>query len=219
MAGKEKPKEKKPEKKEKEYAPAEFQRYAFANVAATMAQSEKDAMYIPGAINLLEKNLDFGRDGKDLYDQYVSDKATNKLIEIYDKKYHSKLAEASVSDVYNWYKPALKGATDEQKVLIDSAFGKYSGENYSKLMGKINLLQHKLKTPEGGISQEEKESTQKELEKYTGFVVAQEVLSNYNYENLRMQAVEASKPNTFKSLEDILRKYEPEKKKEGEKKK
>jgi len=214
MAEKEKPKEKKPEKKEKEYAPAEFQRYAFANVAATMVQSENDAMYIPGAINLLEKNLDFGRDGKDLYDQYVSDKATDKLIEIYNKKFNSKLGEASVSDVYNWYKPALKGATDEQKALIDSAFGKYSGENYAKLMSKINLLQYKFKTPEGGISKEEREDIQRELQKYDGFITAKTVLDKYNFENLRMQAVEASKPNTFKGLEEILRRYEPEKKKE-----
>ncbi|MEK6833539.1 MAG: hypothetical protein AABY32_05830, partial [Nanoarchaeota archaeon] len=119
------------EKKEKEKpkTPAEFQRYAFANVAATMSNSERDALYVSGAINLLEKNLDFGRDGKDLYDQYVTDNATNKLIEIYNKKYNSKLGEASVADVYDWYKPALKGATDSQKALVDSEFGRYASEN------------------------------------------------------------------------------------------
>jgi hypothetical protein len=185
--------------------PAEFQRYAFANVAARMAQSQGDRLYIQGAVDLLSKNLDFGRDGKDLYDQYVTDNATSKLIDIYNKKYNAKLAEASVSDVYDWYKPALKGATPEQTALVDSEFGKFAGENYNKLESKIQILQYKANSPEGALSKEEKEGAQKELKKYDGFVMAQQLLSQYNYERMRMQAIEASKPHTFGGLEEILK--------------
>jgi len=200
------------EKKEKENKPAEFQKYAFANVAANMSKSEADVLYVSGAINLLEKNLDFGNDGRELYDQYITDNATDKLIQIYNNKYNLKLGEASVAEVYDWYKPALKGATDEQKALVDSTFGKYAGENYAKLMGKIGALQYKAKSPEGAISKEEKENAQEELQKYMGFIMAQEILNQYHFETLRMQAVEASKPNAFGGLEEILKKYEPEKK-------
>jgi hypothetical protein len=200
--------------KEKEKTPADFQRYAFANVAANMSKSKADAMYLPGAINLLEKNLDFGTDGKDLYDQYVNDKQVNKLIDIYNKKYNSKLGEASVGDVYDFYKPALNGATDEQKALINSTFGKYAGENYRELMGKIGVLQYKAKAPEGAVSEEERDNAEKELQKYVGFITAQNVLDQYNSESLRMQAIEASKPFTFGGLEEILRKSaEPEQEK------
>jgi hypothetical protein len=199
------------EEKPKEKAPAEFQRYAFANVAAKMSQSEGNELYMQGAVDLLSKNLDFGRDGKDLYDQYVTDNATNKLIDIYNKKYNAKLAEASVSDVYDWYKPALRGITPEQTALVNSEFGKYSGENYAKLMGKIQLLQYKLKTP--GLSKEEAENIQKQMKPYEGFVIAQQLLSQYNYEGMRMQAVEASKPHTFGGLEKILK---PEGNREGQ---
>jgi len=198
--------------KPKEKTPADFQRYAFANVAAKMSQSEGNELYIQGAVDLLSKNLDFGRDGKDLYDQYVTDKATNKLIEIYDKKFNSKLAEASVAEIYDWYKPALKGATDSQKNSINSEFSKFSNESYAKLMGKIGALQYKSKSPEGAISKEEKENAQKELQKYTGFLVAQQMLNQYNYESMRMQAVEASKPHSFGGLEEILKRNESEKK-------
>lgn len=215
MAEKEKPKQK---TKEKERTPAEFQRYAFANVAARMSQSEGDALYIPGAVELLSKNLDFGRDGKDLYDQYLTDNATNKVIDIFNKKFNSKFVEASIADVYNWYKPALKGVTPEQATLVNSEFGKYAGENYNKLMGKIGALQYKANpdAPEGAISKEEKESAQKELEKYKGFIIAQKLLGQYNYEGMRMQAVEASKPHSFGGLEQILKKHEPENKEGGQ---
>jgi hypothetical protein len=200
--------------KEKEKTPADFQRYAFANVAATMSKSKADAMYLPGAVNLLEKNLDFGTDGKDLYDQYVNDKQVNKLIDIYNKKYNSKMGEASVGDVYDFYKPALNGTTDEQRALIDSTFGKYAGENYRELMGKIEVLRYKAKAPEGAISPEEREKAGKELKEYDGLLIAEDILSKYNFENMRMQAVEASKPGNFGGLEEILRKStEPEQEK------
>ncbi|MCX6749841.1 MAG: hypothetical protein NTZ83_00105 [Candidatus Pacearchaeota archaeon] len=193
-----------------------FQNYAFANVGATMSKSKADAMYIPGAVDLLEKNLEFGEDGKDLYDWFVTEKATNKLIDIYNKKFYSKLSEATVADVYSWYTPALTNITDEQKALVDAAFGKYAGENYAKLKGKIGVLQHKLETPEGegGISDEEKEKIQKELQPYMGFILAESLVSKYSYENLRFQAVEASKPHSFGGLEEVLKKAEadPEKK-------
>jgi|GEM_PF-6736945 len=195
--------------KEEKKSP-EFQRYAFANVAARMAQSETDGLYIPGAVNLLEKNLDFGNDGKDLYDYFVSEKATDKLIDIYNKKYNTKLAEASMADYYQWIKPALDGATPEQKALVDGVFTKYGSENYSKFLGKINSLQYKLRDP--GIKKEDAESIQKELAKYTDFLSAYSLLASYHFEQLRTQAVNASKKTNFKGLEETLLKLAPPKK-------
>lgn len=192
--------------KEKEKKPAEFQRYAFANVAATMSKSKEDAIYLPGAMNLLEKNLDFGVDGSDLYKQYMTDKQEKKVIDIYNKKFSSKLGEASVGDFYDWIRPALNGATDEQKALIDSTFAKYAGENYNALMSKIDVLKYKANAPEGAGNEEERASAEKELQKYEGFLAVQGILNKYNFESLRMQAVEASKPVTFGGLEEILKK-------------
>ena len=195
---------------EKEKKSPEFQKYAFANVAARMAQSETDELYIPGAINLLEKNLDFGNDGRELYDYFVSQKATDTLIDIYNNKYNTKLTEVSVSDYYGWIKPALNGATPEQKALVDGVFTKYGSENYSKFTGKLNSLQYRLREP--GIKKEEAESIQKELAKYADFLSAHSLIRSYHFEQLRSQAIDASKKPNFKSLEETLLKLAPPKK-------
>jgi hypothetical protein len=202
--------------KEKEKTPAAFQRYAFADVAARMSQSKSDAGYMSGAIDLLGKNLNFGEDGGDLYNWFVTEKQTKKLIDIYSEKFDSKLTEASVADVFEWYKPALNGATDEQKALVSAAFGKYAGENYTKLLGKIGTLQYKYKAPEGAITEEERKAVGEELAKYQDFVLARSLLDSYNFEALRFQAVEASKPSAFGGLEELVQKMNPPKK-EGKK--
>jgi hypothetical protein len=175
-----------------------------------MFQSETDSFYIPGAVSLLEKNLDFGEDGKDLHDYFVSEKATDKLISIYNKKYNNKLSEASVSDYYGWIKSALSDATPEQKALVDGVFTKYGSENYSKFLGKINSLQYKLNDPQ--IKEEDAQSIQKELSKYTDFLSAYSLVASYHFEQLRKQAIDASKKSNFKNLEDTLLKLAPQKK-------
>lgn len=192
------------EKNEKK--PAEFMRYAYANVAAQLAKDKEDPNYINGAIALLSKNLDLGTDGSDLFKGYINDKATNKLIEIYNKKYQSKLAEATVSDMVSFYEPALKGASDEQMKLIVSEFGKFAGENYAKFMEKLNSLQLKAsgKLPADIVNKEIKEKAEKDLQKYIGFINAQQTLESLNYETMRYKAVEASKKSSFGDLEKIL---------------
>jgi DNA-directed RNA polymerase beta' subunit len=192
------------EKDEKK--PAEFMRYAYANVAAQLAKDKEDPSYVNGAIALLRKNLDFGVDGDDMYRSYISDKATDKLIDIYTKKYNSKLAEATVSDMVSFYEPALKGASDEQMKLIVSEFGKFAGENYAKFMEKLNSLQLKAsgKLPADIVNKETKEKAEKELQKYVGFINAQQTLESLNYEAMRYKAVEASKKSSFGDLEKIL---------------
>ena len=183
----------------------EFQRYAFANVGAIMSKDKSNAMYIPGAVDLLGKNLNFGDDGKDLYDWFVTEKQTNKLLDIYNKKFYTKQTEATVADIYNFYKPALTNVTDEQKALVDGAFGKYAGENYSKLKKDIAILHKKLELlEEEGGKEEEMVEIQKQLQEYNEFMLADKLLNDYNYENLRYQAVEASKPTSFGNLEKLV---------------
>jgi hypothetical protein len=158
----------------------------------------------------LEKNLDFGEDGKDLYDNYVTEKQTRKLIDIYNKKFYTKLSDASVADVYSWYTSALANISKEQKALVDGIFAKFSGENYGQLQKKISILNKKLELLEAEGKEEEMKKIQQELEQYTGFVLADNMINKYNYENLRYQAVEASKPYSFGGLEQALMKTEAE---------
>lgn len=183
-----------------------FERYAYAALAGQFAQSKEEQQYLGGALHLLEKNLDFGEDGIDLYRSYMNEKQIGKLIEIYSDKFQRKLSESKILDLYGWYFPQMEGTSGEQKELIRKEFEKFSGETYGKLMEKIRHLKYLAEeAPESEVGKEAKEQAMKEFKKYIGFLSANNLLQGYTFEGLRQKAVEASKKQNFGGLEKRLK--------------
>jgi hypothetical protein len=188
---------------ENETPKLDFRRYVFANVASKMAKNKADASYLSGAVDLLESNLDFGIDGVDLYRGFVNEKTLGKFIDIYNEKHYKALSETKISELASFYEPAMEGATDEQKELMRSALSEFGNETYGDLSKKILRLSYKAQNPE---NEEEAKKANKELqEKYGKFNIVQSSLEGYMFENLRYQAIEASKKNNFGDLEKILK--------------
>ncbi len=198
------------------YVKPDFEKYAFADVAARLANNQEDASYVGGAMELLGKNLDFGADGKE-YFKYVTEKAIEDAINIEYAKFNDKISKAKVSDIYSWRKSGASGATDEQKKLIGAEFAKFSNENYGKFMEKIGAIKLKAsgKLPQSIVSKEDVEKAKKEYQKYVGFEEAYALLEKYHYESLRTKAIEASKPAAYGNLEQKLLQLNPAKPKEG----
>jgi hypothetical protein len=190
----------------------DFKKYAFADVAAQMSQSEENKLYASGAFNLLRKNLDFGIDGADLYDGFITEGMTDKLLEIYGGKHNKALAQANVGELIAWYdtNDAMKGASNSEKAAINAVLKDFKGMNYGELTKKMADLDYKTKNP---TNQKAAESAKKEFEeKYGAFVMVQQALQGYAYKALELQAVDASRPNTMKGLEKIAiesGKYKP----------
>lgn len=203
------------EVKKDEYVKPDFEKYAFADVAARLVNNKENPSYAQGALNILSKNLDLGTDGRE-YFNYVTEKATEDAINIEYAKFQDRLSKAKVSDVYAWHKNSMGGASDGQKKLIDSEFAKFSNENWGKLMDKIQSLKLKAsgRLPSGIVSKDDVEKAKKEYQKYAGFDEAYELVSNYHYENQRSKAVEASKPFAYGKLEEKLLQFNPPKPKE-----
>lgn len=192
--------------KEEQNQTTGFEKYAHAASALRLSQSNDGKLYSNGALELLEKNLDFGEDGGDLYRGYIDDGKRDKLIEIYNSKFERKLSEAKISELYSWHESALSGASDEQKELIKSEFDKHAGETYGDLMRKINDLQLDSKKSD----EEVREKASKQLEEYKPFLMIQDVLEGYTFESLRQEAVKTSKKENFEGLEAILKRGQGE---------
>lgn len=186
----------------------EFEKYAYANLAAQLASSEKDSIYVSGALKLLRKNIDLGKDGGVLYEHsYTSEEGIKNLINIYNSAFGKELSKAKPNDLMSWYGGvALKGTTEEQAKLFKSEFAKIT-EDYGTIMQKVISANHTLEGVEKGVkvSKEDQEKAQKITEKYGNFLKIQKTLNGYAFEGMRQKAVEASKESVFGGLEKSLK--------------
>jgi len=191
----------------------DFEKYAYANLAAQLVQGGEE-IYVSGAADLLREELNYGDDGEALYKgfvidedgEFISEQARNRFISIYNTEFLNKLSEAKVSELQSWYEPALKGATKDQKDAINAELEKFGGENYGELSGKITHLHYTVeKAPTGEVSEDEKKEAKEELKKYEGFEAVQGMLQKYTFEEMRTKAVKASKKKRFNDLEEMLK--------------
>lgn len=191
-----------------------FEKYAYASIAAQMAQSQEDQMYLYGATELLRKNLSFGEDGGDLYKgfvaneegEFISKEAKERFINVYLQKFIKKQSEAKPSEILEWYLSNISGISEDLKKLAKSEFNKFGEKSYGQINEKLSYLNYIAnEAPENEVGKEQKEKAKKEMQKYLKFVGIDKILKSYTFENLRSEAVKESKKKNLKNLEKILK--------------
>jgi len=184
----------------------DFEKYQYAGLAASLAKSEEGTQYVPGALQVLagEKGLKLGEEALGfIRGTQASEEGIRTAINVYNKKFQDERNKYKPVNLAKWYDSVLSGLeyTERTKILI--ALGK-NNETLKDILEKVRKAAYIIddKAPENMFTPEQRSEAKETIEKYKDVFNTMAVLDNYKFEELRSDAVEATRK---RSLEDLVK--------------
>jgi len=184
----------------------DFEKYQYAGLAASLAKSEEGTQYVPGALQVLagEKGLKLGEEALGfIRGTQASEEGIRTAINVYNKKFQDERNKYKPVNLAKWYDSVLSGLeyTERTKILI--ALGK-NNETLKDISEKVRKAAYIIddKAPENMFTPEQRSEAKETIEKYKDVFNTMAVLDNYKFEELRSDAVEATRK---RSLEDLVK--------------
>ena len=184
----------------------DFEKYQYAGLAASLAKSEEGTQYVPGALQVLagEKGLKLGEEALGfIRGTQASEEGIRTAINVYNKKFQDERNKYKPVNLAKWYDSVLSGLeyTERTKILI--ALGK-NNETLKDISEKVRKAAYIIddKAPENMFTPKQRSEAKETIEKYKDVFNTMAVLDNYKFEELRSDAVEATRK---RSLEDLVK--------------
>lgn len=184
----------------------DFQKYQYAGLAASLATSKEGAKYVPGALQVLagDQGLKLGEEALGfIRGTNITKEGIKEAINVYYQKFQDERNKYKPVNLVDWYDSVLNGLeyTEKGKILI--ALGK-NNETIGSISEKVREAMYTLSdtAPKNMFTSEQKSEAKETIEKYKDVLDIMETLDNYKFEELRSDAVEATRK---RSLEDLVK--------------
>ena len=185
----------------------DFQKYQYAGLAASLATSEESAKYIPGALEVLAgaKGLNLGEEALGfIRGTQASKEGIETAINVYNQKFQEERGKYKPIDLSKWYDSVLTNLKDTEKTKILTALEKYD-ETIKDIGKKVKLALRVVNSQEDDdlkdeYTPEQVSEAKDTLKKYQDVVSVMAALDNYKFEELRSDAVEATRKISLESL-------------------
>lgn len=183
---------------------SDFQKYQYAGLAASLAASRESAMYAPGALevlagerglNLSEETLGFRKGTQ------ASKEGIQTAIQTYAEMFEAKRGEYKPADLTDWYDSVLSDLGEEEREKIERALKEHD-EPLKSINEKYERASYIASddAPKGIFTPDQIADAKKTLKKYEDLVTVLAILDNYKFEELRPDAVEATKKKNLEAL-------------------
>ena len=187
----------------------DFEKYQYAGLAASLAGSKENAQYIPGALEVLagDKGLGWGEEALGfIRGTQASEKGIETAINVYNQKFQEKRGKYKPIDLAKWYHSVLTDLGDTEKTQILTTLEKHD-ETIKDIKKKFKIALRVVQSQEDDdlkdeYTPEQISEAKDTLEKYNGIINLMATLDNYKFEELRSDAVEATRKG---SLEDLVK--------------
>lgn len=184
----------------------DFQKYQYAGLAASLARSEEGAKYVSGALQVLagDQGLKLGEEALGfIRGTQASEEGIKTAINVYNKKFQEERGKYKPVDLAKWYDSVLNGLEYTEKTKISIALGK-NNETLKDILEKVRKAEYILnyKTQDDLFTSEQRSEAKETMEKYNEVLNIMATLDNYKFEELRPDAVEATRKG---SLEDLVK--------------
>jgi len=190
--------------------PLTFEKYQYGALAGYLASSDDESTkrFAASALEVLAgpKGFNLGEEAEGFVrGTQASDKGIQTAIGTYAGIFQEKRGEYKPSDLASWYAPVLSGLDDESKGKIDRELSKHD-ETLKDIEKKLQKSAYILdkKAPKGFHSNDAIESAKATRQKYAGVFTVMSTLDKYMFENLRVDAVDASRIEDLKNLASKL---------------
>lgn len=182
----------------------DFQKYQYAGLAANLAGSREGAMYVPGALEVLagEKGLKLGEEALGfIRGTLASKEGIQTAIKTYAEKFEEKRGEYKPADLTDWYDSVLTDLGEEEREKIEGALKEHD-EPLKSINEKYERASYIASddAPKGIFTPDQIADAKKTLKKYENLVTVLATLDNYKFEELRPDAVEATKKKNLEAL-------------------
>lgn len=183
---------------EENHSPIDYAKaYQQGFVAARLSSDEESAMYIPGALAVLGKDLKVSGPAT-IYQKVMEStpQAKQKLIEIATNDYNVEKKKIKIGDLFDWYAESISHeAPEELRGKNKNLFGAYLDktiEDIEKEIGDYNYILN----PRTNASDEDKTAAKKAIEERKDILGKISIFESYSLEKGRQRAVDATiKPN------------------------
>ncbi len=177
-----------------------FESYQYAALASRLLNQSPE--YVSGALEVLagERGLDLGEEASGFVrGAMVSEEGIKTAIGIYGSKYMEQRGEQTPGSLLNWYNPVLEGLENEQREAI---FGilEAQDETVESIDKASREAKHKLEGPEGMYTPEELREARETIRRYEEVNKTMGTLDRYMMENLRPDAVDATRKRELGGL-------------------
>ena len=184
----------------------DFQKYQYAGLAASLARSEEGAKYVSGALQVLagDQGLKLGEEALGfIRGTQASEEGIKTAINVYNKKFQEERGKYKPVDLAKWYDSVLTGLEDTEKKKILVALKKHD-ETIGSISEKVREAMYTLSdtAPKNMFTSEQKSEAKETMEQYDGVINLMATLDNYKFEELRPDAIEATRK---RSLEDLVK--------------
>ena len=182
----------------------DFEKYQYAGLAASLAGSKENAQYIPGALEVLagDKGLGWGEEALGfIRGTQASEKGIETAINVYNQKFQEERGKYKPIDLAKWYGSVLTDLGDTEKTKILTALEKHD-ETIKDISEKMRKAVYTIsdKAPQDMFTPEQKSEAKETIEKYRDVNSIMVTLDNYKFEELRSDAVEATRKGSLENL-------------------
>ncbi|MBA7624318.1 hypothetical protein ES703_31725 [subsurface metagenome] len=184
----------------------DFQKYQYAGLAASLATSKEGAKYVPGALQVLagDKGLKLGEEALGfIRGTQASEEGIKTAINVYNKKFQEERGKYKPVDLAKWYGSVLSGLEYTEEAKISIALAK-NNETLKDILEKVRKAEYILnyKAQDDLFTSEQRSEAKETMEEYNEVLNIMATLDNYKFEELRSDAVEATRKG---SLEDLVK--------------
>lgn len=188
-----------------------FEKYQYGALARILASSEESQRYAPSALEVLagEKGLNLGEEALGfIRGTQASEKGIATAINIYDGKFQEKRGEYSPADLAPWYDSVLKDIDQGDREKIIRYLAKHT-ESLKDINKKIKRALRIRKSQEDEdlkdeYTPEQVSQANDTIRKYQEIYNLVQTLDTYKFEQIRPDAVKATRKLELKSLASKL---------------
>jgi len=185
----------------------EFERYAYGSAAAQLASDKASSRYAGGALEVLagKKGVNLGEEAEGfIIGTLASPKGIQDASENYNGKFNKYRGEIKVGDLGEWYGSTLTGLNATEKAKILAEFDKFKDKNLGAILKKATNASYQLEDPDNNFNKEVKNKATDTLKKYANLLNMMDILDNYKNEEMRPDAVKATRKKDLKNLTSKL---------------
>jgi len=184
----------------------DFEKYQYAGLAASLARSEESVKYVSGALEVLagDKGLKLGEEALGfIKGTQASEEGIKTAINVYNKKFQEERGKYKPVDLAKWYDSVLSGLEYTEQAKISIALAKHN-ETLKDISEKVRKATYIInyKAQDDLFTSEQRSEAKETIEKYKDVLDVMATLDNYKFEELRSNAVEATRK---RSLEDLVK--------------